>query len=60
MQTSNTKDFLYLTKGKLFWITSIHLFETCPNQKCQKGIKITRSKIDNMSRLDMFDLKFLI
>jgi len=36
MTTSLTKDFLYLTKGNLFLITSINLFETCPNKKCQR------------------------
>ena len=33
-QTSQTK--LYLTKENLFLITSIDLFETCPNRKCQR------------------------
>jgi len=35
-QTSQTKDLSYLTKGKLFLITSMHLFEACPNWKCQR------------------------
>jgi len=33
-QISQIKDFLYLTKGNLFLITSKNLFETCPNKKC--------------------------
>jgi len=32
-QTSQTKDLLYLTKGNLFLITSIHLFEIIENAK---------------------------
>jgi len=35
-QTSQTIDLLYLTKGNLVMITSIHLFETCHNKKCQR------------------------
>ena len=35
-QTSQTKDLLYLTKGNLFLITSIHLFEIWPDRKCQR------------------------
>jgi len=35
-QTSQTKDLLYLIKGNLFLITSMYLFKTCPNRKCQR------------------------
>ena len=35
-QISQIKGLLYLTKGNLFLITSIDLFETCTNWKCQR------------------------
>jgi len=44
-QTSQTGDLLSLTKENLFLITSMHLFETCPNQKMSKGFETTSSKL---------------
>ena len=36
LRWSNKKYLLYLTKGNLFLITLIDLFEACPNWKCQR------------------------
>jgi len=57
-QTSQTKDLLYLTKGNLFLITSIDLFETCPSQKCQRFSRSLAVKLKYWWYVEMWQVLF--
>jgi len=57
-QTSQTKDFLYLTKGNLFFITSIDLLETCPNRKCQRFSRSLAVKLTILVILEIWQVWF--